>query len=103
MPTIPIPPSSKPTAASTKPVLRLNVLEDAKAISNEAELVGRLVVMCHKDCRGERGKIVRVVTAKRLKESSKYQGCRDVFYTIETPARFITGVTWQDFLQLPRQ
>lgn len=93
----------EPMPASSKPVLRLTVIEDAKTITNEAELVGRAVVMCHPACKGEKGKIAKVVTAKRLKESWFYLGCRDVFYTIETPARFITGVMWQDFLQLPRQ
>lgn len=85
-----------------KPVIRLTTIKDAKPLSNEAELVGKQVAITKYPCTGMRGKIARVVTAERINEEARTRGHRDVFYTVETDERFITGLMWQDFLQLPR-
>lgn len=85
-----------------KPVTRLTAIKDAKSISNEAELINRQVVIVKKPCVGLQGKIVKVVTAERINEPPRTKGHRDVFYTVETDERYITGLTWQDILQLPR-
>lgn len=87
---------------ASKPVTRLTAIKEAKPISNEAELVNRKVVIVKAPCAGLQGKIVKVVTAERISEELKTKGRRDVFYTVETDARYITGLMWQDFLQLPR-
>lgn len=93
-----MPSAGKPT----KPVTRLTAIKDAKSISNEAELTNRKVVIVKKPCVGLQGKIVKVVTAERINEAPRTKGHRDVFYTVETDERYITGLTWQDILQLPR-
>lgn len=87
---------------ASKPVIRLTTIKEAKTISNEAELINRKVVIVKAPCVGLQGKIVKVVTAEKINEESHTKGHRDVFYTVETDERYITGIQWQDFLQIPR-
>lgn len=100
--TITAPYEPLPPVKPTKPVIRLTAIKEAKTISNEAELINRKVVVTKPPCVGYQGKIVKVVTAERINEESHTKGHRDVFYTVETDERYITGIQWQDFLQLPR-
>lgn len=96
------PPPIDNSSNTQKPVARLTAIKEARPISNEAELVGRQVAIVKEPHIGERGRIAKVVTAERINEEDKTKGHRDVFYTIETDERYITGLLWQDFLQLPR-
>lgn len=89
-----------PTAPLAKPRIVLRTLVNIGALTNKQDLIGRSVRMIATKYRGQLGKIVGAFTALDKNARATYENCRGVYYTVETPAVVLFGVTWEETLRV---